>query len=230
MGFQNRPFNKLSKDVGVIVHGSLVCQVPKEIILTKEGLDELCEKTIAEGFVIVDKDSNQRYKLKRENFSSKDDPEKQRSAHSRSPNKDEYTTEGIKLCGGEGFGYDNAVFNNVKNNTTTMQIDIKNSQVELQVIPIGQAIKFQKEYPFIGDKMMNFYKTEGQGHTYRYTERLENKDILNKNLEFQIKHDGETALLHKDKKGKIHLMIKLQVDVYQLDAGNGSFIYRFGWY
>lgn len=227
MGIQNRLFNKISKDSVVIIHGSLICHVPKEI-MTKEGLEELCEKTISEGYVVVDIQENHRYKLKRENFPSLDAPEKQKGTHNRAPTKDEYTEEGLVLCG-EGFGYDNAAFNVGKESITIMKTEVKGYPIELKVVPIEQVIKFQKEHPFLGDKMMNFYKTAGEGDTYRYTDIIEDSNIFNHELQFQIKHDGETALLHKDKNGKVHLMIKLQVDVYELQYPDST-VYRFGWY
>ena len=201
MGIQNRSYNKMSYQNAVIIHGSVVCQVPKEL-WSKDGFDKLCETTIAEGFVVLNKDKNERFKLKRENFSDKNDSEKQRGAHVQVP---------------DGISYDDAALSN-------KEVVVEKDNIRIVTRSFKDAVQMQKNYHFDGQKMMNIYKTLGQGNTYRYSDELHDNELFNSDLEFQIKHDGETGLLHKDSNGKVHLLIKLQIDVFEI---NGS--YQFGY-
>jgi hypothetical protein len=230
MGLQNRPFNKMidSYKYSIILHGSLCAQVPKKL-WTRNGLEELCEKTMSEGFIILDYKTGERCKLKREYFASLDlNSDRQRGAHVRSPS--EYTEEGLLLCGGDGLGYENAALNVGNQKTEIMSMVIQEQEVKLFAMPIIDTIIGQLECSYEGQKMMNFFQTEGQGIIYKYTDEFYKPDSLNHVLEFQIKHDGETALIHKDESGVVHLMAKLQIDVYELEKKDGTFEYRLGWF
>ena len=239
MGSQNRPFNKASPEfakAAVVPHGSIVAHVPKELLdgNPKAGLDSLCEASIFEGYVVVNKKSGDRWKLKREYFSSANDPKKQRKEHDRAPSmeKGEYTSEGLRLCGGDGFGYFNVALNHLedsKQEQAIVKLNIGDHVVDLVVRPISDVIKNQLQHPFKGQKMINLFVTSGKGDTYQYTDEPIVDGLFDNPLEFQMKLDGETALVHKDENGQIHLMIKFQVDVYEVENDDGSKNYRFGW-
>ena len=232
LNLQKRPYNVLPdtfKSAAVVPHGSIVVDVPSSL-WSKDNFDKLCSETIIEGFVVVDNGTGDRYKLKNENFHSSTNPEKKRDNHNKLPDK--YTDIGLKLCGGN-YSYDSAalysVINNLSQEEIIANIDINNVTVNMKVIPIKHVIAKQLANPFDGDKMMNFYRTVGQGPTYRYTDELYNPNILDKSLEFQLKFDGETALVYKDNTGLTHLMVKVQVDVYEIEKNNGSKVWRLGW-
>lgn len=227
MGIQHREFNKLQIKTVAIPHGSIVAVFPKKNT-TKNELEELCELSIHEGYVVVNLTDGQRYKLKREYFNSKIIPEQQRGPHKTEP--ENYTADGLTLCGGKGFGYDNAAVSMmIGNRTEPMIIANLGNGADLIALPIATIIEKQNRYPFDGDKIMNFYETTGKGNTYMYTDKPFVSDIFNDELEFQFKFDGETGMLHKDKNGKVHLMVKFQIDVFEIESNDGSKSYRFGW-
>lgn len=228
MGIQNREFNKTELKSILIPHGAISANVNNITEFSK--LDDLCELSIFEGYVVIDHSTGLRYKLKREYFLSKDNITRQRGAHKTEPTN--YTSEGLALCGGGKLGYDNAAVTMIMKNIQEQQkvvIAELNNGVELLVHPIADVIKKQTMFPFDGEKMMNFFETTGQGNTYRYTDKPYVPDIFDgRKLEFQLKFDGETGILHKDANGKIHLMIKFLVDVFEIN-NNGVKTYRFGW-
>ncbi len=227
MGIQNREFNRLQTKTVVIPHGSIVAVLPKKFT-TKEELEGLCELSVHEGYVVVNHSDGQRYKLKREYFDSKVNPEQQRGPHKTEP--ENYTADGLTLCGGKGFGYDGAVVSMLtENKSEPITIAKLVNGVDLIALPIATIIEKQNRYPFDGDKMMNFYETTGKGNTYKYTDKPFVSDIFNHDLEFQLKFDGETGMLHKDKNGKAHLLVKFQIDVFEIESNDGSKSYRFGW-
>ncbi len=239
MGVQNRPYNKQSEQfqkTSVIPHGSIYCDVPSALH-SKDGLEKLCETVVAEGFVVINEETNERYKLKRENFPDVSDPSKgdQKGPHKRAPSEKngEYTDTGLTLCGGNGFGYCSAALGMITNTLTSdvaiAKFVIDGHDVIIYARPIKSVIEKQLKMPFDGHKMLNLYQMEGQGQTYRYTDELADPSIVDGSVEFQLKFDGETALVHKDAKGRVHLMIKLQVDVYEIEKEDGSLDYRFGW-
>lgn len=232
MAFQNRPYNKLEDHftkTSIIAHGSIHCEVPTEL-LTKEGLDKLCQSVVAEGFVVVNKESGERYKLKHENFPMADKPEKKRGPHEVAPTQ--YSTEGLTLSR-PGLGYDNAAMTSVAKGSgtgvTIAKFEIFSQTVDMKMRPIKDVIREQRLRPFDGEKMTNLFVTQGEGPTYRYTGELQDKSIFGKPLEFQLKFDGETALVHKDSNSDIHLLAKVQADVFEIQKMDGSLEYRFGW-
>jgi hypothetical protein len=229
---QNRPYNMLPEQfrkAAVVPHGSIVFDIPSEL-WTKSGFDRLCQKTIAEGFVVVNRETGDRYKLKHENFPSAADPEKKRDGHETQPSV--YTDDGLGLCG-MGHGYDTATLRMIADGSVeeviVAKIDVDGTNVNMRALPIKNVINKQMATPFDGDKVMNFYKTTGQGPTYRYTDDLYDPEILGKPLEFQLKFDGETGLVHKDTHGNVHLMVKIQVDVFEIEGKNGTKQWRLGW-
>jgi len=229
---QNRPYNTLPEQfrkAAIVPHGSILIDVPQEL-WTKSGFDRLCQETITEGFVVVNKSTGDRYKLKHENFPLASDPDKKRDGHNRSPSV--YTDVGLGLCG-MSYGYDTAALNMIVGGRTeevvVATIDVGSTNVDMRALPIKDVIAKQLSTPFDGDKVMNFYKTIGQGQTYRYTDDLYDPGILGEPLEFQLKFDGETGLVHKDTNGNVHLMVKIQVDVFEIESKNGTKRWRLGW-
>ena len=229
-GIQNREYNKTDpiypKSL-VIPHGSIVAKLHEPKTLTKESLDALCENSIFEGYVVLDSNSGNRFKLKREYFNSKEKPGiqtgLQRGPHKIKPTL--YTDSGLKLC--NGFSYDNAVISALLNNVTDETIIAKMPGADLVLVPISQVIQNQLQFPFDGDKMLNLFQTSGKGETYKYSDTTIEPDILGKNLQFQLKFDGETGILHKDVNGKIHLLVKFQTDIYEIESDK-QISYRFG--
>ena len=256
MGVQKRPYNSAADDFekAVVPHGSIVARVPNDLLSSvnevNDVLDSLCEASIHEGYVVITPNGD-RGKLKRENFRSKEpDSEEKRGPHKQSPSfeKGEYTPEGLDLCGGDSKGYYNAplsaLVQGITEEVTIAKLNIitkngkndnneKNHIVDLVSVPIQDVITDQIKRPFTGEKMMNFFKTEGQGKTYRYTNEPLIDGALSEpqinSLTFQMKFDGETALVRKDKNGVVHFMLKFQIDVWEIERDDGSFDYRFGW-
>lgn len=223
MGIQKNSFNKLESDTVVIPHGSIIAIIKD--LSTKEQLEELCEESIFEGYVILD-NLNCRMKLKREYFDSNVLKDKQRGCHNIEP--ESYTNEGLKLCKEKGLAYDQAVISMLSNNINEQVTIAKFKYADLIALPIDQVIEKQNKFPFDGDKMLNFYETIGKGDSYRYIDKTLIPNIFERKLEFQLKFDGETGKLYKDNDGKVHLLIKFVIDIYEIED-DGTFIYRFGW-
>lgn len=213
MGIQNNSFNVLKNNSVLIPHGLIIAKFPNKLE-SKEKLDEFCEESICEGYVILDKTNNMRLKLKREYFDSTSLLGKQRGIHNKSI-KESYDESAVSMMT-EDWQEEKVITNLVKAN--------------LIVLPLKDVIEKQMKFPFDGDKMMNLFETIGSKDTYRYTDKTLVPNIFEKDLEYQLKFDGETGLLHKDTTGKIHLLIKFVIDVYEIEKElNKSFIYRFGY-
>jgi hypothetical protein len=230
MNLQNKKYNKLLpqfQKAAVIPHGAIAFDVPSAH-WTNDWFNKLCQETVTEGFVVVNLENGDRFKLKHENFPSDLDPERKRDGHDNHP-----TNFSEKFVGYDGLGYDNVALDMIVNGeteeVTIAVIDVNGINVRMVGRPIRDIIDRQFRVPFDGEKMMNFYKTVGQGPTYRYSSELFDSSILGKPLDFQMKFDGETALVHKDINGVVHLMIKVQVDVFEIETSNGSTVWRFGW-
>jgi len=239
MNVQKRPYNKL-QDVftkaAVIPHGAVYARVPKEFYEAYTALDQLCEAVRAEGFVVVDRTTGNRFKLKREYFGSTD-PEKvgkQRGSHESSPSKQSgsFTDVGAEFCcgtEGEEFGYCNAPLTQmVRDIGDEIGIaELCDDQVELVSRSVRDTIAAQVANPFSGQKMLNHFITSGAGDTYQYQQKTTDPEIHKHDLEFQLKLDGETVLIHKDGDGNVHLMLKFQVDAYVLQKEDP--VCRMGW-
>ena len=241
MGIQMREFNKIHPSLpkaSAIPHGSIICRKVNSDQVTEleelcnkvTELEELCENSIFEGYVALNKTDGERYKIKREYFPSTDSNQenKQRGGHKQEPKN--YTTEGLTLCKESGYGYDNAVLSMLMDNTTNENeiVISKMNDIELVVLPIDKVIETQSKFPFQGDKMLNIFETVGSKDSYRYTSNPIIPNLFTNPLEYQLKFDGETGLVHKDRDGKIHLLIKFQIDIFEIIDSSGQKIYRFG--
>lgn len=241
MGIQMREFNKIHPNLpkaAAIPHGSIICrkingnQVTEleELCnkVTELELEELCENSIFEGYVALNKTDGERYKIKREYFPSTNlnNENKQRGPHKQEPKN--YTDVGLILCKEVGYGYDNAALSMLIDNTTLEIVIANMNDMELIALPINKVIETQLKFPFQGDKMLNIFETAGSKDSYRYTSNPITPNIFNNPLEFQLKFDGETGLIHRDINGKIHLLIKFQIDIFEITDSTGQKIYRFG--
>nr|QBK92110.1 MAG: hypothetical protein LCPAC304_04570 [Pithovirus LCPAC304] len=233
MNTQKRPFNAIATPfdrAAVIPHGSIIACVPPDFYHSPdtayEQLEALCEELHSEGFVIVDTTADSRYKLKREYFTGESDG-KQRGAHTDGP--ENFTHDGAALCRNQG--YCNApLFAMEKGIEEDVCIaNLCDSQVKLLTRGVANTITFQRSHLFGGEKMLNYFNTSGRGKSYKYTRETTDTDIHEKELEFQLKFDGETVLIHKDEEGEVHLMIKFQVDAYMVEQEDGRKVCRFGW-
>lgn len=226
--FQTKAFNKTEKwkDGVAIPHGALYVNIPTEL-QTYEGFEKTMESLPIEGVIVVGKN---RYKLKREYF-PKEGTERHKGPHTEPPSTDKghYTDEGLALVGNDGLGYWNSFLAIVEQGNDG-QVVIGKTVVdgyEVDVISRGltKTITTQLDNPFKGQKMMNFFETTGSRNTYHYTQNIFDNDSLDENIEFQVKFNGETALIHKDKNGLLHLLVKLQIDVYEIEDSG----FYFGW-
>jgi hypothetical protein len=232
MGFQKKKYNEMEKP-GVVLHGVIEAVIDGTKI-SPQYLGELCELFKLEGYVFVCPDGS-RGKLKRAYFPG---GAKQKGEHNEAPT--DYEPEGLKLCGGGQFGYDNAGLTNVENPTIIAQ---KNG-ISLVLLPHAVVIKKQLDLPFDGDKMFNVLPTTGKGTEYMYNLKYASEELKNDpdvvlaavkcdgnanltNAKVEVKHDGETVVLHKDEHGEFHLMVKLQVHVWKVVGTYTE--YRLGW-
>lgn len=231
MGVQRQPFNKEAKPEWLnmyVVHGSIVATIPKKL-WTFEGLEEVTESVPIEGFVVVNTTNNNRLKLKRQCFKGQDDLQKGIHTNGPSIKKNQYTEKGVEMCGGDGMGYYNASIkmlqDDIKDEVTIAEI----GDIKLIAKPTVDAVTFQKAHQFDGEKMMSFFIAQGSGSNYYYTDGpVRINDLEENDVEFQMKFDGESGIIKKDNDGQIHLMVKFQVDVYEIVDG-GNLKYRFGW-
>lgn len=233
MNTQKRPFNAIVEPfdrAAVIPHGSIVACVPPDFYRCPdevyEQLEVLCEDLHSEGFVIVDTTtSGSRYKLKREYFTGESG--EQRGVHTVGPEK--FTDEGAVLCRNQGYCNAPLLAMEKEIKEDVCIAELCDSQVKLLVRGVANTITFQRSHPFDGQKMLNYFETSGRGKSYSYTRETTDTDIHTKKVEFQLKFDGETVLIHKDEGGEPHLMIKFQVDAYMVEQEDGRKVYRFGW-
>lgn len=234
---ERQPFNKSAKPEWknmYVIHGSVCATVPKKW-WTFEGLEVVSEKVLIEGFVVADKSTNGtslgRLKLKRQNFYN-DDTSLQKGLHTEAPSVEKgcYTDKGLQLCGGDGMGYFNAAIkvleDGIDEQITLAEID----DLTIVVKSTAETVAFQKAHLFDGEKMMNFFQTEGSASNYHYVDGPVNiAERAEEDVEFQMKFDGETGIIKKDDDGVVHLMVKFQVDVYEIIGDATDAEYRFGW-
>lgn len=221
---QNRPYAKSDKKMSICLHGSIVASVPPEIV-TFRGLEQLCDAYKMEGFVCVSTETSARFKLKQCCFPKGDLGKGQ---HEAAPQIDDFTEVGLNLCNGGKDGYHVAALANVTEKQIIAEKFVNGIKTQLIVLPNETAIRNQIEFPFDGDKMMNFYETDGEGKTYRYIDKL-NFIESPENLLFQKKFDGESILLHVDNNDQFHMLIRFNVDAFKVEYENGETEVRFGW-
>ncbi len=238
MNIQRKEYNKLLpqfEKAAVIPHGAIYAQIGKLPSDPYSMLDNLCELSMFEGYVVFDRENGKRLKLKREYFISKENHDKQRGEHTLAPSIEngDYTNEALKMVD-DGLGYANiplimSTDPDHHDELTIAKYNVDDVEISLVARSFKETIDHQTKFGvFDGEKMLNFFKTDGKGDTYKYTHDLQD-DILEHDLEFQLKFDGETALVYKDNNGCSHLMIKYQVDVYEIVDDNDNKSYRFGW-
>lgn len=216
MGGQNLPYNKVEKQF-VALHGSLELNIDEQQI-SFPYLEEICEMFKIEGYVFVTSDGD-RGKLKRAYFPN---GTVQKGEHKLAP--EIFTPEGLKLCSDGKFSYDNAAIVNVEKPVIIAQVQT----CSLTLLPYADIIKKQIDKPFDGDKMFNVMKVKGSKQSYMYDEEV-NPDINFVNSKVEIKHNGETVVMCKTLDGEFHLMVKLQVHVWQVIGDNKELSYRIGW-
>ncbi|AYV77354.1 MAG: hypothetical protein Barrevirus42_1, partial [Barrevirus sp.] len=166
MGIQLREYNKIPDSLiktVVIPHGQIIASG-----LDNNELEELCENSVFEGYVVLNKEDGKRYKLKREYFHNKaEKSDRQRGSHKVGP--EQYTDIGLALCGSgvKGYGYDCAAISQLISDSEKEEIIAElNKDTKLVVLPLSKVIETQNKYPFDGDKMLNLYETVGKGITY----------------------------------------------------------------
>lgn len=213
MGIQKHAYTN-SDGVYVVLHGSIIAKGVGDY--DYDNLKLLCDSFKHEGYVVLDSNGG-RFKLKREYFPNGD---KQIGKFKEGPIVEDYSDNGLLLCGGGLFGYHHAVVNDGEE----CVIAEKNGY-SLVVLPFNVVVEKQLKNSFDGEKMMGMLETIGSRDSYRYNGMF-NKDVkMDNGLEFQFKFDGETVLIHCDDNGDIHLLVKFQVDVCEV---NGSV--KMGWY
>lgn len=195
MGVQNKPYNHV-RDICVLPHGLI--HVHSTLPSSYEELEKMCEEFCGEGFVAIHH-TGERFKVKREYFPSKENPEVQRGGHGMFLSQSFADLARIHL----------------QEKRESQRIDDM-----LFIRSLSDVIEWQKLSPFDGIKMLNLLETTGQGKSYRYCPQTVDTNGIN---EYQQKFDGETVLVRMVG-DEIHLMIKIQVDVYKV--GNE---YRLGW-
>ena len=128
------------------------------------------------------------------------------------------------------MGYFNAAIkvleDGIDEQITLAEID----DLTIVVKSTAETVAFQKAHLFDGEKMMNFFQTEGSASKYHYVDGPVNiAERAEEDVEFQMKFDGETGIIKKDDDGVVHLMVKFQVDVYEIIGDATDAEYRFGW-
>jgi hypothetical protein len=226
--WQKTAYNTM-KGPGVVLHGSLELEGCDTTIITPKIIEDLCESFHAEGFVFVTKDGR-RAKAKRCCFSSEDGLG-QKGEHLKSPVFNTFTKEGLILCDNEkngddneNYGYDNAALKGVTERT----IIAETNGISLVVLPYADVIKKQLDNIFEGEKMFNAPQTDGTAKMFHYVMDAPLETDLEGAI-IEVKHNGETVILHKDANGQFHLMVKLQVYVWTVVEEDGSFKYELGW-
>lgn len=216
MGIQKYEYTK-SDGVYVVLHGSIVAKGVND--LSYDNLELLCESFRHEGYVVVCSDGG-RFKLKREYFPHKSIEGQQIGKFKEGICVDDFTECGLKLCGDGLFGYHHAVVNNVNESVIAQK-----NGFQLVALPYDVVIGKQLENVFDGEKMFGLLENVGAGNKYRYNGNFNSSVDLASVVEFQFKFDGETVLLHCDDNGVLHLLIKFQVDVCEVNGG-----FKLGWY
>ena len=222
---QNRVYTKSNGQMSIVLHGSIVASVPQEMI-TFDNLEALCDAYKMEGFVVVCKETSSRFKLKQCCFPTNEGLGKK--MHNTPLTKDDFTEEGLILCNNGDFGYHVAALANVSAKQTIASKCINGFDTSLIVLPNEDTIQNQLENKFDGDKMINFFATIGEGNTYRYIPQCNFSGSTN-NLIFQKKFDGESILLHVDDNGKFHMLVRFNLDVFEVLGADKSIKFRFGW-
>jgi len=226
---QKTAYNEM-EETGVVLHGSLVLAGCDTTNITPETIEYLCELFHVEGFVFVTKDG-QRAKAKRCCFPSKDGLG-QKGEQPEGPVLETFTEEGLILCNNEKYGDDNAkkygYDNAALKGVTKRTIVAETNGISLVVLPYEDVIKKQLENIFEAYKMFNAPKTKGDGKWFCYVMDAPLETDLEGAI-IEVKHNGETVILHKDANGQFHLMVKLQVYVWTVVEEDGSFKYELGW-
>lgn len=223
---QNREYAKSDKPMSIVLHGSIICSVPPEII-TFQNLEQLCEAYKMEGFVVVNTETSSRFKLKHGCFPKGDVGKGQHMIAPKVINND-FTDNGLILCDNGKSGYHVAALANTSERQTIATKNINGFETQLIVIPNDEAIWNQVKNPFDGDKMINLFDAIGEGTTYRYTEKYSSSESVD-NLVLHKKFDGESVLLHVDDDVQFHMLIRFNMDALKVECANGESKIRFGW-